>query len=165
LFRDCVGHAGRHNFIQNWGFGTSGTVWLRVLSDEGRAWPDPSGDFVLAGLSELHHSLAMANLIDASELDDGWSTVNRLSQSSGAGHTGTENVFWNVSGSGRIRSCQYGHGYVIGTADDVDVRTDINSPDAIGTEPEDDTEGIDRGDSLVPSSLYEDQLARRLSSP
>ena len=30
LFRDSIGDGGRHNFIQNWGFGTTGCVWLRV---------------------------------------------------------------------------------------------------------------------------------------
>ena len=38
LFRDCVARAGRHNFIQNWGFGATGIVWLRIDSREGRAF-------------------------------------------------------------------------------------------------------------------------------
>ena len=35
LFRDCVAKKGRHNFIQNWGFGTTGCVWLQVESEDG----------------------------------------------------------------------------------------------------------------------------------
>ena len=70
----------------------------------------------LVGYSEFHHSLATANLIDSSIFHDGFSIINRGSYSSGAGHTGTENVFWNTSGTGLLRSQQYGWGYVIGTS-------------------------------------------------
>ena len=38
LVRDSVGRAGRHNFIQNWDFGTTGCVFLRTLSEDGEAW-------------------------------------------------------------------------------------------------------------------------------
>ena len=111
LTRDCVARAGRHNFIQNWDFGTSGCVWLRTTSTEGRAlfgdW-DPVGQ---VGFSEFHHSLAMANLIDDSVTDDGWQAVNRKDWSSGAGHSGTQNVFWNLRGQGELKSFQVGWGY------------------------------------------------------
>ncbi len=163
LFRDCRGVAGRHNFIQNWGFGASGCVWLRVHSQQGEMWDDQEGSFKLVGHSEFHHSLAMANLIDASSFDDGWSMINRAFLSSGAGHTGTESVLWNVQGSGQVRSWQFGRGYVIGSAETLDVRTALPSPAAAGTEPEDYAEGIGRGVSLEPPSLYEDQRARRLA--
>ncbi|MCP5070607.1 MAG: hypothetical protein GY946_28930 [bacterium] len=86
LTRDCVATAGRHNFIQNWGFGTSGCVWLRCESAEGfavflKAFPSVGQ----LGFSEFHHSLATANLIDSCTIDDGWSAINRGTFSSGAG--------------------------------------------------------------------------------
>ncbi len=165
LFRDCDGVAGRHNFIQNWGFGTTGCVWLRVHSEQGEMWDNKEGSFKLVGHSEFHHSLAMANLIDSSSFDDGWSIINRAFLSSGAGHTGTESVLWNLRGSGQIRSWQFGQGYVIGTADTLDVRTALPNPAAVGTEPEDYSEGIGSGANLEPASLYEDQRNRRLESP
>jgi hypothetical protein len=112
LFRDCEARGGRHNFIQNWGFGTSGCVWQRVRSTGGTLeTPLGSG----RGLSEFHHSLATANLIEDSVFDDGFAIVNRGAESTGAGHTGTENVFWNVRGAGVLRSMQFGRGYIIGT--------------------------------------------------
>ena len=117
------------------------------------------------GFSEFHHSLAMANLIDDSITDDGWQGVNRKDWSSGAGHSATQNVFWNLRGNGQLKSFQAGWGYVIGT-EGLDVLTDLSLGGFFGnadfTEPEDWFEGEGSGDHLVPQSLYEDQLARRL---
>ncbi|MFT5353373.1 MAG: hypothetical protein ACI9KE_000571 [Polyangiales bacterium] len=160
LFVDDIGRRGRHNFIQNWDFGTSGIVWLRCQSLDGVAI---NSGFELVGLSEFHHSLATANLIDGNVSTDGWSAVNRGNYSSGAGLSAKENVFWNHRG-GRLRSYQYGLGYVIGTVD-VNVQTELGGAflgEDIGTAPEDYVEGRDMGASLTPVSLYEDQLRRRL---
>ncbi|MBM4377648.1 MAG: DUF4955 domain-containing protein, partial [Deltaproteobacteria bacterium] len=162
LFRDLVATEGRHNFIQNWGFGVTGCVWLRVTSQGGVAWV--SKNFAgLTGASEFHHSLALGNLIDSSRFDDGWAIVNRGSESTYSGHTGTENVVWNVSGTGNLRSRQFGHGYVIGSSG-INVQTTLQGIvlDGAGTAPEDYTEGLGKGAELVPQSLYEDQLQRRL---
>lgn len=163
---DATARAGRHNFIQNWDFGTSGCVWLRTTSEAGRCrlgdW-DPLG---YACYSEFHHSLALANLIDQSVATDGWQGVNRQDESSGAGHSAAENVFWNLTGGGYLRSLQYGWGYVVGT-DAVDLHVDPDEWDwndaGEGTVPEDWTEGIGEAATLHPPSLYEDQLARRLA--
>lgn len=165
LFADCAAHWGRHNFIQNWGFGTSGCVWLRVLSTDGQVHYAPGSPFFSLGYSETHHSLAMANLVDQSTFHDGWQSINREDWSSGAGHTGTENVVYNVSGDGGIvRSRQWGWGYVVGTSPEVDVITDLDGTGAAGTAPPDWVEGPGLADGLEPPSLYEDQLARRLGA-
>jgi hypothetical protein len=163
LVRDSVGRHGRHNFIQNWDFGTTGCVFLRTVSQGGEAWPDAGGGTgTTTGFSEYHHALAMANLVDDSVADDGWGAVNRLTYSSGAGHTATRSVFWNLRGAGQLVSLQFGRGYVIGT-DGLEVRTEVlDLYDSRGTAPEDWVEGLDRGADLQPSSLYEDQRARRL---
>jgi len=162
LVRDSIGRAGRHNFIQNWDFGTTGCVFLRTLSEGGQAWSGKGGSGVTTGLSEFHHALAMANLVDDSVAHDGWGAVNRLMWSSGAGHTATEGVFWNVRGEGQLASLQYGRGYVIGT-EGLDVRTEVTEVyDSSGTAPEDWVEGLGEAATLEPRSLYEDQLARRL---
>jgi hypothetical protein len=163
LIRDTAATNGRHNFIQNWDFSTSGTVWLRTTSAGGRA---DNGPITVTGSSEFHHSLAMANLVDSSFADDGWQCLNRGTESSGAGHAGTQNVFWNVSGAGALRSAQYGWGYVIGTGPDLRVVTDLTALELLyggaGTEPSDFTEGVGAAATLEPASLYEDQLRRRL---
>jgi hypothetical protein len=163
LFRDCEAAGGRHNFIQNWGFGMTGSVWLRVKSSEGRSLINKGSSVGSTGYSEFHHSLATANLIDASTFDDGVSIVNRHNESTGAGHTGTQNVFWNTRGAGLLRSLQFGSGYVIGT-EGLEVITASDTPlVGLGTAPDDFTEGLGAASSLTPPSLYEDQLKRRLS--
>lgn len=162
LVRDCVGRAGRHNFVQNWGFGATGIVWLRVHSSEGKSVFFAPNELATVGLSEFHHSLATANLVDDSVFDDGWGAVNRGSYSSGAGHSATQSVVWNANGSGVVRSRQFGHGYVIGTGD-LEIETSLDALDAIGTAPEDWVEGPGMIGTLEPASLYEDQLARRLA--
>ena len=166
LFRDCIGRDGRHNFIQNWGFGASGIVWLRCTSTGGRVVTRYGHqEFSVTGYSEFHHSLAMANLVDSCTFDDGWASGNRGDESSGAGHSATQNVCWNTTGSGdaRIRSFNYGNGYVIGTRG-IEVLTTEDIPFGFlnnGTEPFDFTELIGTGDRLAPQSLYLDQLQRR----
>jgi len=161
LIHDSIGRAGRHNFIQNWDFGSTGNVFLETVSEFGEAWTDSSGWFTPTGLSEYHHALAMANLVDASEANDGWAAKNRMSWSSGAGHTSTECVFWNTRGTGELVSVQYGRGYVIGT-ESLSIRTDvIDFYDSEGTAPEDWMEGLNEGDTLWPPSLYREQLRRR----
>lgn len=174
LFRDLVGRAGRHNFIQNWGFGASGIVWLRVHSSEGRTFLARDVTTSGTGDSEFHHSLAMANLIDSSTFEDGFSALNRKDESTGAGHTATETVFWNITGGGRVRSYQFGFGYVIGTSPGLSVLTDMPTDDPVAREqleslgpwtaswPVDWVEGRGHGADLQPRSLYEDQRARRL---
>ena len=168
LFRDDVGRGGRHNFIQNWDFGTSGVVWLRTTSEDGESLTSRGG-FGTVGASEFHHSLAMANLIDSSSTHDAWKAVNRRTFSSGAGHTATGSVFWNLDGQGTVTSMQYGLGYVIGTGPELSVVTGLDQgglfAEASGTAPEDWTEGLGRAAELAPDSLFEDQLERRLSAP
>jgi len=162
LIRDCIGRNGRHNFIQNWGFGNTGCVFLRCHSTGSSQILSADLPVPIPALCEYHHSLATACLVDQCQLDDGWYTGNRKRESSGAGHSATQNVFWNTRGFGIIKSYQFGHGYVIGTRQ-VTVATTLIDPRADGTEPEDYVEGKGRAQSLVPASLYEDQLARRLA--
>jgi len=164
LVRDSVAEGGRHNFIQNWGFGTAGCVWLRVHSRGGVA---ENGAFRVTGLSEMHHSLAMGNLIDESTVDDGWSIVNRGDESSGAGLTGTATTWWNTRGTGLLRAYNAGPGWVLGTAPTVRVESSLTTVvgQIVGahTAPEDTVEGLGAGAMLQPASLYEDQRRRRLA--
>ncbi|MFO0579331.1 MAG: glycosyl hydrolase family 28-related protein [Polyangia bacterium] len=163
LVRDSVGRNGRHNFIQNWDFGTTGLVFLRCLTEGSRIVYSETLPLTYPAASEYHHSLTMACLVDSATIRDTWSALNRGSESSGAGHTATQDVFWNSGGSasGLVRSLQYGLGYVIGTQS-VQVDTSLTSSGGAGSAPEDFVELQDRGEQLDPPSLYEDQLQRRL---
>lgn len=164
LIADNHGEAGRHNFIQNWDFGTSGCVFLRNRSVGAESFTSPTDSRGLPASSETHHALATANLFDSNEIHDGWKSVNRLAESSGAGHTATESVYWNNVGDGALTSFQYGRGYVIGTTG-LRVQTEVlEIYESLGTAPEDWTEGLEAGAQLDPPSLFEDQRARRLGA-
>jgi len=161
LIRDCVGSEGRHNFIQNWDFGTTGCVFLRCVSTGGRCLTSKYDFIGYTCDSEYHHSLSMACLVDQCTIQDGWYGGNRGDWSSGAGHSVTQSVYWNTDGGGHINSWQYGWGYIIGTQG-VTVTTFMLGDSATGTGPEDFKEGLNNGENLVPQSLYEDQRAKRL---
>lgn len=163
LVADTVATKGRHNLIQNWDFGTTGCVFLRCTSSGSTAVtmvlniPIP-----VPAASEYHHSLAMANLVDKCQLDDGWQAINRLAWSSGAGLTSTGCAFWNATGVGTIMSMQFGWGYVIGTGSKIKVNTSLLNPSAAGSKPQDFVEGKGKGATLWPPSLYEHQKSRRI---
>lgn len=167
LFRDCAGNGGRHNFTVGWLFGSVGNVFLRCTSTNGSLsdWKNAVGP------SDFHHSFAIAALLDSCVFDDGWEAMNRGAMSGGAGHTATESVFWNCGGNGVLRSAQYGWGYLIGNAASLKIlaEVDLAKPGLNwlenqfkGTLPMDFVEGTGRGDTLVPQSLYEEQLRLRL---
>ncbi len=162
MIRDCEGINGRHNFIQNWDFSTNGCVFLRIKSTGSWGYKfswDPVG---WPAASEFHHALAMANLIDDSEINDGWFSRNRGNWSSKAGHTSTENVLWNIQGRGQIISKQYGWGYLIGTGEHIKISRSNKFWKEDNSEPDDYLEGIGKAKTISPKSLYEDQLKRRL---
>ena len=164
LMRDCSGSAGRHNFIQNWGFGTSGWVLLRCTSSGGFNQFAQEMDVGFLAKSEFHHSLAMASLIDHSTFDDGFGAVNRGLQSTGAGHTATQTVIWNVGGKGYVDSLQFGMGYLIGSLPATHITTALTASGGKGTAPQDYTEGVGLGAQLTPASLFDAQLALRLAA-
>ncbi|XOF34322.1 MAG: glycosyl hydrolase family 28-related protein [Candidatus Electrothrix sp. YB6] len=173
LIKDSIGRYGRHNFAINWDFGATGNVFLRVESSEARICntvDDQIDDTCYEGDSNIHHALATANLFDSSTFNDGLAVGNRQTASIGAGMTGTQNVFWNLSGSGMIRSYNFGMGYVIGTTPELQVETNMTLtgypyPDYYeDTGPEDFTEYLGFATQLEPASLYEDQLSKRLGS-
>jgi hypothetical protein len=167
LVTRCRVSHGRHNysFSSMW---TSGNVIHRSRSENA----DIPTDF--------HMHLSPANLLDNVTLNRDWLEARyRPHGTIVHGHTTTQSVFWNTRGErahGRIGqvivdSRQFGWGYVIGTQGRVTgVITRPTRVPGIGevpardTAPEDWVEGIGHGEALVPESLYEDQLERRLSS-
>ncbi len=164
LMQNCFASAGRHNFIQNWGFGTTGCVFHNCSSQGSWAYRSVTDIFGAPAFCEYHHSLAMACLVDQCYLRDGWYGGNRRDWSSGAGHSVTQSVYWNVSGESLspILSWQYGWGYIIGTTKML-VLTNLSGDGGDGTTPEDYCEGLKIGSSLQPKSLYLDQLSKRLA--
>lgn len=162
LLDRCNAEHGRHNYDFK-SMTTSGNVVHRCTSRN----PSLASDF--------HMHLSMANLIDCfisdgDHIDAGF----RPYGSTAAKHmyTTTESVIWNATGLSAdsegilVLSKQYGNGYVIGTSGAVSsVKTQpvagVQSGIEYDTSPEDWVEGEGMGATLVPQSLYEDQLARR----
>jgi hypothetical protein len=170
LIVDSEGVAGRHNLIAS-SIACSGNVWLRARSTQGRLADDS------------HQGLSHANLYDTITLDSAWlQGVNRGATSTGAGFTASETVYWNIRSMAAhptthrvsdgfatgfaVETAQFGWGYVVGTsgaAPIVATRTVTNRTWAALDQgaPVDYVEGVGRGETLFPSSLYEEQRRRR----
>lgn len=163
LFDNCVAEHGRHNFdIKS--MTATGNVIHKCKSI------NPS----LA--SDCHMHLSVANLFDCFTADGDFIDASfRPWGSEKARHmySTSESVIWNARGlkahpreNNLVVSLQYGNGYVIGTSGAVSsVRTTpvtgvLNNIE-YNTSPEDWVEGQGLGTTLVPQSLYEDQLDRR----
>ncbi|MBL8240542.1 MAG: hypothetical protein JNM66_24190, partial [Bryobacterales bacterium] len=166
LLRNLVANRQRHAYDFK-SMTASGNVILRCRSN------DPSLP------SDFHMHLSMANLFDNTTLDGDFieASVRPYGTPDYHGVTTTQTVIWNTHGlrymNNRphvVSSQQLGWGYVIGTRGPANaVRTApfafrYATPVAssVDTGPEDFVEGVGKGDSLVPASLYEDQFARRV---
>ena len=155
LIKNCEGESGRHNFS----FGemaSNGNVILNFHCKDGRL------------PSDFHMFFSLANLVDNAICEgDLVQSIPRNNVKHGV--TTTQSVFWNTEGRRYqndfiyrdipnkgsqfiVQSKQWGDGYVIGT----------RGP-ASAVETTNFSEGIGKGDSLAPKSLYEDQLQRRLA--
>jgi hypothetical protein len=156
LVADCMATGGRHNYCFR-GPQTSGNVLLRLVLRDG------------LHASDFHMQLSVANLVDSPWLDREYlEAAYRPYGGVEHGQTTSQSVFWNVRGERpyphmrlpvAVISQQFGWGYVIGTSGPC---SGVTVPSGSGTEPVDYPEGIGEGASLVPQSLYEDQLRRRL---
>ena len=159
LIRDSRAEDGRHNFD----FGTmaaTGNVIYHCTGKDGRL------------ASDYHMYFSVSNLIDNHTCDGDFLEAKYRPYGGSVVHgvTTSESVYWNTNGLNYIKSpfefegklhdrpqlliesAQFGHGYVIGTRGPANkVKTTDNFQ-----------EGIGQGDTLVPPSLYLDQLARRL---
>ncbi len=150
LIINCRAEAGRHNYD----FGTmacSGNVISQCLAKDGSHG------------SDFHMFLSMANLLDQMTCDGDFLEARYFRPWGGNpvhGVTTTQSVFWNSKGlkyskerQAVVWSQQLGDGYVIGTSGPCDK---VDSDDYV--------EGVGRGDSLEPASLYQDQLRRRMKA-
>ncbi len=181
LIKNCEARYSRHGFTITT-LGTSGNVITGCIDrDTGYATAD-TGQMHTSGVSSDHHMrLSMANLIDTCTGDASWweAVYRPWGEPVLHGVSATNSVFWNTYGSDRmtsrvadmegfdwaVRSDQGGWGYVIGTRgarSNVDVSQHPKATNG-QTGPIDHVEGIGKGDTLEPFSLYQDQLHRRLN--
>jgi hypothetical protein len=163
LIKNTQANHGRHNFDFK-SMQSNGNVILRCRGENSSL------------ASDFHMHLSMANLFDnfTANKDFLEAKFRPYGTSPMHGHSTTQSVFWNTNGeaypSGKsaiVESAQYGWGYIIGTRGPASaVKTSpfsgTMSGYAYNSSPEDFKEGIGKGDQLVPQSLYEDQLAKRI---
>ena len=163
LLHCCEAEDGRHNFDFK-RMSANGNVLYRCTGRNSRL------------ASDFHMHLSMSNLLDGCVMDgDFLQAAYRPYGSRNAMHgfPTTQTVFWNTRGERPhrkndyvIESAQYGWGYVIGTSGPIcGVKTGPVSgvrKFPYDSSPEDFVEGVGRGETLSPASLYEDQLFRRI---
>lgn len=167
LIEDCLADFSRHGFVNSHA-GSSGNVFHKCVDRNTKKSTGDTGYMLTGGDgSDNHMHFSHSSLWDQCHAHESWwEAVHRgwNNQALSAAHC----VYWNTSGSGTtavnegkiVRSGQARYGYVIGTQGEphgIELRTTGNSL------PLDIAEGEGMGVSLLPPSLYEDQLARRLA--
>ncbi len=172
LLQDCHAESARHGFSLS-GMATSGNVLFRC-SDKDTA-TQAGGDGTTTGRSSDNHMyFSHSNLYDNCVADNSWFEARDryYEKMSKPTHntTSAQTVFWNTTGLSNsyhdyvISSVQGDYGYVIGTQGAVNaVNTEPNyAKRKVVSDPVDHVEGVGKGATLEPASLYLDQRARRL---
>jgi hypothetical protein len=164
LIKNSRANHSRHNFDFKYPF-SSGNVIHNCRGENSKY----SSDF--------HMYLSMSNLFDVFTVNGDYleSKFRPWGGDAIHGYSSTQSVFYNTHGeayhSARdyiIESRQFGWGYIIGTSGPAyDVVVDPAEGSTGGysydTSPRDFREGIGEGEDLRPSSLYLDQLDRRMN--
>jgi ribosomal protein L21E len=173
LLQNCTAQYSRHGFSMS-GMGSSGNVYYRCTDRDTARQTGGTGDEKAGGAgSDSHMWFAHSNLYDNCVGWNSWFEARdryypNLSDPN-QGTTSAHTVFWNTEGGGdesswAVWSQQGRYGYVIGTRGSVTaVKTDGLYPDRDNVSlPLDHVEGVGRGDSLEPASLFQDQRRKRL---
>lgn len=168
--------ASRHGFSIS-GMASSGNVVHRCLDKDTARQTGSTGKEETEGRSSDHHQwFSHSNLFDNCTADNSWFEArdrffHRLSRPR-HNLTSAHTVYWNMEGLSNtfhpfvVWSNQSRYGYVIGTRGPVSgVRTTSRLPERKHiTDPVDIVEGIGKGDTLSPASLFEHQRQRRLQN-
>ncbi|MGC1480529.1 MAG: DNRLRE domain-containing protein [Chthoniobacterales bacterium] len=188
LFLECEAAYSRHGFIII-GMASSGNVITGCVDRKTARYTGSSGEITSSGFGSEHHAqFSHSNLTDDCTADESLFLAVYRPFGNPPAHnlTGAHSVFWNIEGIGPtftraggpsvtigdgsevVATQQSRYGYAIGTRG---TRTGISTGNyytaedsTAKTAPIDHVEGIGQGETLVPSSLYRDQLERRLSS-
>lgn len=173
LLVNCAARYNRHGFVMSL-MSCSGNVIHGGIAQVTRTQAAPPGTCSGEGCDH-HMHLSQSNLIDGVQLDRDFFTAHYRGTYGTApqhGQTAVHSVFWNLVGTAYqsnkafiVRTEQARYGYVIGTRGPASGISTSGLLDLAGrTQPTDHTEGSGTGDSLLPLSLYHDQLGRRLGA-
>ncbi|HYG22452.1 MAG TPA: DNRLRE domain-containing protein [Verrucomicrobiae bacterium] len=171
LLQDCRATFTRHGFVLSQ-MAATGNVFNRCIDKDTGHQTGLTGSQATSGRNSDHHMhFSHANLIDACTGDSSvWEARYRPYGSAPLHNlTAAHSVFWNTRGIGSgaahvVQSEQSRYGYVIGTQGS---RTGVSLGTFGGSKcfPVDHVEGAGTGETLEPYSLYQDQVARRLTGP
>ncbi|MDZ4198038.1 MAG: glycosyl hydrolase family 28-related protein, partial [Kiritimatiellia bacterium] len=175
LLERCTAAYSRHGYSIS-GMSASGNVLHRCADRYTSRQTGATGDERTGGRGSDHHMwFSHSNLIDACEVEDSWFEARyRGGGGSRPRHniTSAHTVYWNTLGISNsfhpfcVWSDQGRYGYVIGTRGArPEVETGPGTGAAGPTAPIDHVEGVGQGETLIPFSLFEDQIRRRLSDP
>jgi len=180
LVEDCTAEFTRHGYLFS-GMATAGNVLYRCTDRQTARYTGPSGSIVAERRGSEHHAhFSHSNLIDSCTADSSLFLAVYRPFGTAPKHdlTAAHTVFWNIQGRGDsnwqgapgnvvVASQQSRYGYVIGTRG---TRSEVNvsvyygsSASATKTAPVDFVEGVGQAAELTPSSLFEDQVLKRLS--
>ncbi|MDQ8202275.1 glycosyl hydrolase family 28-related protein [Pelagicoccus sp. SDUM812003] len=167
-----VGHC-RHGIVM-WRMENSGNVITRCYDHNSGIQIADTSPQPTAGIGSDHHGVfSHSNLFDSNRVERAYLEAAYRGDWGGNpdhGMTSSQTLFWNTRGDAYhekadyiVHSQQFGHGYIIGTSGNASAirLTEKRPGSAERTAPVDFSEGIDRGESLIPQSIYQDQLQRR----
>lgn len=185
LLHRCTAEFSRHGFSIS-GPGSSGNVfWQCEDRDTGRFTGASGSEFASGSGSDHHMHFSHSNLFDSCTVHN--SMLLAVNRPFGSpllhGETASHSTFWNITGTGdadfpigrdgarplgatAIATGQRGTGLVIGTQGP---RHEVHSGDFFQgspqrkDEPTDRIEGVGKGQSLIPSSIFQEQLRRSKS--
>ncbi|MFM7023180.1 MAG: Ig-like domain-containing protein [Flavobacteriales bacterium] len=159
----------RHGFVFS-SMWCSGNVYLKCKDITSGFQCGNTGSMTTSGYGSDHHMhFSQSNLIDNCYTEGSafYAYYRPYGGNPMHGVTSTHTAFWNISSGGTKPLCvwtqQGRYGYAIGTSGTASsVYTKENSTGTASiTNPVDITEGVGDGATLVPQSLYLDQLAKR----
>jgi hypothetical protein len=170
LIKHCIAEFNRHGFVLSQ-MSASGNVFYRCRDENCGRQTGLTGYEKTNGSGSDHHMhFSHSNLFDQCTVENSYFAAGGRKWGGGTIHglTGAHSLYWNLTSNGTqdyaVETQQGRYGYVIGTSGNKPtVRT---SAWAEGSEkitnPVDYTEGISKGNTLSPRSLYTDQKSRRI---
>jgi hypothetical protein len=175
LMQLCTSEYTRHGFVFS-SMCTSGNVIHKCTDIKTGTATGATGYYKTSGNGSDHHMhFSVSNLIDQCTTKDSYFAAGFRDYGSTPIHgiTAAHSVYWNMTGNGTtysqvVHTQQGRYGYAIGTSGNASaVKTgelSMAGSSAI-TAPVDHVEGVGTGATLVPQSLYLDQVSKRLNNP